>query len=95
MNQAALKIASEVAKESGTLFAGNICNSGAYDPDNKEVSEAEVYKQYSEQIDWAVDAGVDDRPDRGDRPGTRHDRPGGSGWRGWPRHCRPAGTAAT
>ncbi len=28
MNRAALKIASDVAKETNTLFAGNICNSG-------------------------------------------------------------------
>lgn len=59
MNRAALKIAAEVAKESGTLFAGNICNSGAYDINDKENSEKEVRKQYSEQVQWAVDAGVD------------------------------------
>ncbi len=59
MNRAALKIACEVAKESGTLFAGNICNSGAYDINDKENSEKEVRKQYSEQVQWAVDVGVD------------------------------------
>jgi len=59
MNRAALKIASDVAKESGTLLAGNICNSGAYDPADAVASGKEVKQQYSEQLDWAADAGVD------------------------------------
>lgn len=59
MNRKALEIASEVAKESKTLFAGNICNSGAYNINDLENSSKEVHKQYSEQVKWAVDAGVD------------------------------------
>jgi betaine-homocysteine S-methyltransferase len=59
MNREALKIAGEVAKESNTLFAGNICNSGAYDVNDKENSEKEVRRQYTEQVQWAVGAGVD------------------------------------
>ncbi|MBW3568894.1 homocysteine S-methyltransferase family protein [Candidatus Parcubacteria bacterium] len=59
MNRAALKIASEVAKETGTLFAGDICNTSAYDVNNKAASDEEVRRQYTEQLQWAVDAGVD------------------------------------
>lgn len=59
MNRAALKVAKEAAVESGALVAGNICNTGAYDMGNKEKSEAEVRRQYTEQVGWAADEGVD------------------------------------
>ena len=32
INRQALQIAKEVARETGTLFAGNICNTNVYDP---------------------------------------------------------------
>ena len=36
MNRTALRLAKEVAEETGTLMAGNICNTTAYDPDDPE-----------------------------------------------------------
>src|SRR5256885_3171276 len=35
MNRAALRIAKSVARRTGTLFAGDICNTNIYDPDRK------------------------------------------------------------
>ena len=35
----ALRMAREVADETGTLMGGNICNTGIYDPDNPESIE--------------------------------------------------------
>ena len=58
INRKALKIAKEVAEETGALFAGNICNTGAFDPDKPETAE-EVRRQYTEQVGWAKDEGVD------------------------------------
>ena len=37
INRKALKIAREVANETGTLMAGNICNTTIYRPDSEEV----------------------------------------------------------
>lgn len=59
MNRAALSLAADVAKDTGTLLAGGICNTGAYDPADKAASEKEVRRQYEEQIGWAADAEVD------------------------------------
>ena len=59
INRAALKIAGEAAKETDALVAGNICNTGAYDAANKKSSSDEVRRQYTEQVGWAVDEGVD------------------------------------
>lgn len=58
MNRQALKIATDVAAGSDALVAGNICNTWAYDITNKEKSTKEVRAQYTEQVAWAVDAGV-------------------------------------
>lgn len=58
MNRMALKIAKKVAKDTGALFAGNICNTTAYVPDDKATHKA-VRKMFDEQLDWAADAGVD------------------------------------
>lgn len=59
MNIQALRIAKEVADEGNLLFAGNICNTWAYDPDNKEESSKIVRDMYVEQVRWAKEAGVD------------------------------------
>lgn len=59
MNRKALQIANEVGKKHGLLVAGNICNTWAYDLANKDKSEKEVRKQYTEQVEWAAEAGVD------------------------------------
>ncbi|KAH9503692.1 S-methylmethionine--homocysteine S-methyltransferase bhmt2 [Bulinus truncatus] len=58
MNKRALSIARDVARSTGTLFAGNICNSTIYrqnDVDSQKLAES----MFKEQIEWAVDAGVD------------------------------------
>jgi betaine-homocysteine S-methyltransferase len=58
MNRAALKIAKSVARKTGTLFAGDLCNTNIYDPkDRKAVKEVE--RIFAEQVGWAADAGVD------------------------------------
>jgi len=59
MNRKALQIANEVGKKHGSLVAGNICNTWAYDLANKDKSEKEVRKQYTEQVEWAAEAGID------------------------------------
>ncbi len=59
LNLKALAIAQEVALESNTLFAGNICNTGAYNPADKATSSREVRRQYAEQLGWAAGYGVD------------------------------------
>ena len=58
MNRAALQIAKEVARETSTLLAGNICNTNAYiegDADSRKF----VRTIFDEQVGWAVEAGVD------------------------------------
>jgi betaine-homocysteine S-methyltransferase len=58
MNRAALGIAKSVARRTGTLFAGDLCNTNIYDPnDPKAVKEVE--RIFDEQVGWAVEAGVD------------------------------------
>ncbi len=39
INRVALKIAREVANETGTLMAGNICNTNAYNPNDPSCKE--------------------------------------------------------
>ena len=58
MNHAALRIAKSVARRTGTLFAGDLCNTNIYDPSDKS-SISEVERIYAEQVGWAVEAGVD------------------------------------
>ncbi len=58
MNKAALKIAKSVARRTGTLFAGDLCNTNIYDPGSKAAVK-EVERIFAEQVGWAVDAGVD------------------------------------
>ncbi|MGH8132457.1 MAG: homocysteine S-methyltransferase family protein [Steroidobacteraceae bacterium] len=58
MNRAALRIAKSVARRTGTLFAGDLCNTNIYDPADKN-SLREVARIFDEQVGWAVDAGVD------------------------------------
>jgi betaine-homocysteine S-methyltransferase len=58
MNRTALGIARRVARRTGTLFAGDLCNTNVYDPaDSKALKEVE--RIFSEQVGWAVEAGVD------------------------------------
>jgi len=58
MNREALQIAKKVADETGTYFAGNVCNTNVYNPQDPK-THAIVREMYQEQIQWAKDAGVD------------------------------------
>ncbi|XP_070568418.1 betaine--homocysteine S-methyltransferase 1-like [Ptychodera flava] len=58
INKAALKMAREVADETGTLMAGNICNTNIYQPDNED-RKKEIMGMFKEMIEWAVEAGAD------------------------------------
>jgi betaine-homocysteine S-methyltransferase len=58
MNEIALKLARKVARKTHTLFAGDICNTNIYDPNDKK-SLKEVARIFEEQVGWAADAGVD------------------------------------
>ena len=57
LNRGALSIAKEVADESGALFAGDICNTNVFEPDDD--SRKTVRAMFEEQVGWAVEAGVD------------------------------------
>jgi betaine-homocysteine S-methyltransferase len=57
MNRQALEIAGEVARESGTLLAGDICNTNVWGDDAE--SRRRVRTMFDEQVGWAADAGVD------------------------------------
>jgi betaine-homocysteine S-methyltransferase len=58
MNRRALEIAKQVARESGALLAGDICNTNVFDPADP-ASRGAVRAMFEEQVGWAVDAGVD------------------------------------
>jgi betaine-homocysteine S-methyltransferase len=58
MNRAALSIAKKVARRTGTLFAGDLCNTNIYDPNDKKALK-EVEGIFAEQVGWAEEAGVD------------------------------------
>ncbi|MDQ3538974.1 MAG: homocysteine S-methyltransferase family protein [Actinomycetota bacterium] len=58
MNRQALALAREVADESGTLLAGNVCNTNLYDPQNSD-SHRPTRAMFEEQVGWAAEAGVD------------------------------------
>jgi betaine-homocysteine S-methyltransferase len=57
INRQALRLAGDVAAESGTLFAGDICNTNVFVGDDE--SRRTVRAMFEEQVGWAVDAGVD------------------------------------
>ena len=58
INRAALAIARKVARATGTLLAGDICNTSIYGIDDAP-SHRQARRIFDEQIGWAVDAGVD------------------------------------
>lgn len=58
MNRQALALAREVADESHTLLAGNICNTNLYDAQNSK-SHGPTRAMFEEQVGWAAEAGVD------------------------------------
>jgi betaine-homocysteine S-methyltransferase len=57
LNRGALEIAGRVARETGTLLAGNVCNTNLYfdEPEARRVVRA----MFDEQVAWAAEAGVD------------------------------------
>ncbi len=58
MNRQALAIACKVARETGTLFSGDICNTNVFDPSDASTAVT-VRRMFEEQLGWAADAGVD------------------------------------
>ena len=58
INRTALRVAKKVARETGTLFAGDICNTGIYLPDDPK-SHRQARRMFDEQVGWAADAAVD------------------------------------
>jgi betaine-homocysteine S-methyltransferase len=57
INRQALGVAKEVADETGALLAGDICNTNVFVADAE--SRKAVREMFDEQVNWAVDAGVD------------------------------------
>ena len=58
MNRRALALAKKVAAETGTLFAGDICNTNIFDPEDPASHKA-ARAMFEEQVGWAIEAGVD------------------------------------
>jgi betaine-homocysteine S-methyltransferase len=57
LNRQALTLAARVARETGTLLAGNVCNTNVYEPGTPAAEEVRV--AFEEQVAWAADAGAD------------------------------------
>lgn len=57
LNRDALALAVDVARETGTLAAGDLCNTNAYAPDRE--SERTVRTMFEEQLEWIAESGVD------------------------------------
>ncbi|HZD73764.1 MAG TPA: homocysteine S-methyltransferase family protein [Actinomycetota bacterium] len=58
LNRQALMLARRVAEESGTLLAGNLCNTNVYEPGDP-ATHRQVRGMFEEQVRWAVEAGAD------------------------------------
>ncbi|XP_067675054.1 betaine--homocysteine S-methyltransferase 1-like [Haliotis asinina] len=58
LNLEALKIARQVADETGTLMAGNICNTTVFRRDSQTHIE-QTEAMFKEQVEWAVQGGAD------------------------------------
>ena len=58
INRTALAIAKRVARSTGTLLAGDICNTSIYGFDDTK-SHRQARRIFDEQVGWAADAGVD------------------------------------
>jgi betaine-homocysteine S-methyltransferase len=56
LNRQALSIAARVARDTGTLLAGNLCNTNVYEPGPQ--AEQVVRSAFDEQVSWAAQAGV-------------------------------------
>src|SRR2546428_1298596 len=53
INRTALRIARKVARSTGTLLAGNICNTSIYGPEDPK-AQRQARRIFDEQIAWAV-----------------------------------------
>jgi betaine-homocysteine S-methyltransferase len=58
MNRQALALAKQVADETGTLLAGNICNTNVFQTGDAD-SAGQVRAMFDEQVGWAAEEGVD------------------------------------
>src|SRR5581483_2771241 len=58
LNRQALEIAGQVARETGTLLAGDLSNTNVYHPDDP-ASQRRARAMFDEQVGWAVEGGVD------------------------------------
>ena len=58
MNTQALSIAKEVAAETGSLLAGDVCNTNVFVPGDAQ-AKATVRAMFEEQVGWAAQVGVD------------------------------------
>ena len=58
LNRQALELAKRVARDTGTLFAGDICNTNAY-LETDPASHRAVRSMLEEQVAWISDAGAD------------------------------------
>jgi betaine-homocysteine S-methyltransferase len=58
MNRRALEIARDVAEETGSLLAGDICNTNVFASDDPG-SAATVRGMFEEQVGWALEGGAD------------------------------------
>ena len=57
LNRQALSIAGRVARQTGTLLAGNVCNTNVYEPGTAAVPQ--VRSAFEEQVAWAAEAEAD------------------------------------
>jgi betaine-homocysteine S-methyltransferase len=58
LNRQALRIAKEVAEATGTLMAGNICNTNVYVPNDPATAE-KARAMFREQVQWAKEEGAE------------------------------------
>lgn len=58
MNRQALSIAARVAADTGTLLAGDVCNTNIFHPADPATA-ARARGMFDEQVGWAAEAGVD------------------------------------
>ncbi|HEX8102945.1 MAG TPA: homocysteine S-methyltransferase family protein [Solirubrobacteraceae bacterium] len=58
LNRQALEIARGVARETGAMLAGDICNTNVY-LEGDAAAHAAVRAMFDEQVSWAADAGAD------------------------------------
>ena len=59
INRIALQTARKVAEETGTMFAGNICNTNICKPDLDDALIAKIRGMFDEQVHWAKEEGAE------------------------------------